>query len=104
MPWSVKLALGVAIVGMLVACLVMIAMIDNISSSVEKRAPITASEIREFLMKGSTMQTLKASWCDEHGVTHTVETTRILNESNTAFIQRHADAVSDLQKVYPPKQ
>lgn len=43
-----------------------------------------------------------ATWVDTDGVTQEVKTTQHANESNTAFAQRHKDAVEALKAVYPP--
>lgn len=48
------------------------------------------------------MQTMTTTWKDAQGVTHTVTTTRGEGETQSAFAQRHKDAVAALQAIYPP--
>lgn len=47
------------------------------------------------------MQTFTTTWTSG-GVSHTCTTTRLSGEGDEAFARRHADAVTAMQKIYPP--
>jgi hypothetical protein len=48
------------------------------------------------------MQTLSSTWKDARGVSHTVTTPQLADESPTAHAARHKAAVDALQALFPP--